>query len=725
MTAARKSSYRFGPFRLDGREQRLSGEGRVVPLTPKVFDVLRVLVENSGHLVEKDALLKQVWQDSFVEEGALNRTISVLRKALAEHDSSQQYIETVPKRGYRFVAPVADCGVEGEAPRLDEPPVGVVVHPARPLLIRSAVVLAAIAGVLLAGGGSLALLWRAGTEQGTQALQSTVHRQVTFTGKEGAPTISPDGRRIAYVTNEKLEKRLVVQELAGGHPLEIFAAPEIGYLHWSPDGSDLLLWTRGAGRNGVYIMPQLGGTPRQIVAGQFISCWSPDGSVVAIATYLVGKILLFDSRGRAQRTLTLRGDHWSIWDIDWSASGDRLVFVSSDQQGRYTIFTIRSDGSDQKTILSGRAEIPSVRWAPQGDAIYYFQRVNQTVSLHRVRVDAGPAAAGIAGRTLVTGLETDRFFALSADAKRLVYARAPYYSNLWMLDAATGRTLELTRGTSLIERPRVSPDGRSLVFNVGHEPFTNLSTMPITGGLSRQLTFLNALNVGGVWSADGTRIAFGSSHGDQPRIWTVAAAGGTPRALATREVSDNLDVVWAPGARILYQRAGNRNYSEMDPQTATERLLVKDGSPGWMFAPVYSPDSRKVAVMWNRPPTRGVWVIDIDGNDRREALVYPSTAPSARPIGWSADGAWIYVVEGKGGIFRGATSFTGETMTEATILRVASKGGAVATVAALPPEEIGSVTMTPDGRRFVYPVFSSRSDIWVVDDFDVPPTVRQ
>jgi Tol biopolymer transport system component len=521
------------------------------------------------------------------------------------------------------------------------------------------------------------------------------------------------------------KKKLVVQELAGGRPVEIFRGPEIGYLRWSPDGSQLLIWTRGAGRNGVYVMPQLGGTLRQIVAGQFISCWSPDGSLVAIATYLAGKILLVDSRGRAQRTLTLQGDHWSIWDIDWSTSGDRLVFVSSDQQARYSIFTIRADGSDQKTILSGRAEIPSVRWAPEGDAIYYFQRVNQTVSLHRIRADSDPAAASIAGRTIITGLETDRFFALSADAKRLVYARAPYYSNLWMLDAATGRTLELTRGTSLIERPTVSPDGSTVVFNIGHEPLTNLFTMPITGGPPKQLTFLSALNVGGVWSADGTRIAFGSSQGDQQRIWTVAAAGGTPLALATSDLSDNLDLTWSPGAHILYQRAGNRNYSEIDPRTATERLLVKDGSPGWIFAPVYSPDLRKVAVMWNRPPTRGVWLIDIDTNDRGETLVYPSTAPVTWPIGWSPDGRWIYVVEGKNATFRGATSFIGETMTQATIRRIASKGGAVETVAAIPFDEIGSVSMTPDGHRFVYPVFSSRSDIWVIDNFDVPLATRQ
>ena len=77
-----------------------------MPLTPKHFDVLRVLVQHSGHLVEKERLLKEVWPDSYVEEGALNRSVSVLRKALGESASGQKYIETVPKRGYRFVAPV-------------------------------------------------------------------------------------------------------------------------------------------------------------------------------------------------------------------------------------------------------------------------------------------------------------------------------------------------------------------------------------------------------------------------------------------------------------------------------------------------------------------------------------------------------------------------------------------------------------------------------------------
>ena len=436
----------------------------------------------------------------------------------------------------------------------------------------------------------------------------------------------------------------------------------------------MLLWTRGGGRHGVYVLPQLGGAPRAIADGQYTACWSPDGSAIAVAEVLVGKIRLYDSVGREQQILTLHGEHWAIWDIDWTANGDRLVYTSSDRQGRYTISTIRADGTGQQKILSVRAEIPSVRWAPDGDAIYYFQRVNQTLSLHRMTVGAGDAAAGGSGTALLTGLEADGFLGLSADARRLVYARAPYHSNLRMLDSVTGRTIELTRGTSLIERPRVSPDGRSVVFNVGHEPHANLHTMPIDGDTPKQLTFLGALSVGGAWSADGSRIAFGSTHGGQPRIWTIPSAGGTPRLLPAVDVSDNLDVVWSPGPRILYQRAGNGNYSEIDPQTAAERLLVEGGSPGWMFGPLYSPDSRSVAVFWNRPPERGIWIIDTI--DRRHWLVRRSKTRSLMPIGWSADGAWIYVVEGSAGGARGATSVVNGTMTDATILRVASTGGA-------------------------------------------------
>lgn len=103
-------SYEFGPFRLDAAEHLLLRGGEVVPLTPRVFDTLVFLVENAGHLLEREQLLKTVWADSFVEEANLTVCISSLRKALGEQSNGHQFIETVPKRGYRFVADVIVVG---------------------------------------------------------------------------------------------------------------------------------------------------------------------------------------------------------------------------------------------------------------------------------------------------------------------------------------------------------------------------------------------------------------------------------------------------------------------------------------------------------------------------------------------------------------------------------------------------------------------------------------
>ena len=105
--------YEFGPFRLIPEERQLLRDNRVVPLTPKSFDLLLVLVENSGHLIEKEELMKRVWPDSFVEEANLSVKMSALRRALGEGPNEHQYVETVPRHGYRFVADVTERRDEG------------------------------------------------------------------------------------------------------------------------------------------------------------------------------------------------------------------------------------------------------------------------------------------------------------------------------------------------------------------------------------------------------------------------------------------------------------------------------------------------------------------------------------------------------------------------------------------------------------------------------------
>lgn len=101
-------AYEFGPFRVLTTERRVMRDGEVVPLTPKVFDTLLALVQNSGRLVAKDELMKMIWQDSFVEEGNLTQNIFILRKALGESPHDHQYIMTIPGQGYRFVAEVRE-----------------------------------------------------------------------------------------------------------------------------------------------------------------------------------------------------------------------------------------------------------------------------------------------------------------------------------------------------------------------------------------------------------------------------------------------------------------------------------------------------------------------------------------------------------------------------------------------------------------------------------------
>lgn len=106
MNQKTKHFYVFGPFSLDASSRLLLKDGQPVSLAPKVVETLIVLVENAGQLVDKDELMKKVWPDTFVEEGNLTKNIFVLRKSLGEFDGGREYIETMPKRGYRFVASV-------------------------------------------------------------------------------------------------------------------------------------------------------------------------------------------------------------------------------------------------------------------------------------------------------------------------------------------------------------------------------------------------------------------------------------------------------------------------------------------------------------------------------------------------------------------------------------------------------------------------------------------
>lgn len=139
MSQPANQSYEFGPFRLNPVEHILLRDGEVVLLSPKVFDVLLLLVQNHGHLLEKEEMIRIIWPDTFVEESNLTRYISTLRQALGESQDEHQYILTVPKRGYRFVASVREAWDEDadqfKSARLISTMKSIAVLPFKPLVV--------------------------------------------------------------------------------------------------------------------------------------------------------------------------------------------------------------------------------------------------------------------------------------------------------------------------------------------------------------------------------------------------------------------------------------------------------------------------------------------------------------------------------------------------------------------------------------------------------------
>ena len=230
--------YEFGPFVLDARSRILLREGVTVRLTPKAFETLLALVQHGVQVVDKDQLMKEVWPDTFVEEGSLSRNIHELRKALGDDTSQPAYIETIPKRGYRFLAPlrvsIADAEhagpvVDGETTVLekhtyarvlseeyegtdlsaDVEPQPVEVRPAltgdTKRKTKSIVVAAAVAVLLLIGliATFVYLKVRGPSPAPTRVsrAKTTLLRLTNNNASDEGAAWSPDGSRIAFWSN--------------------------------------------------------------------------------------------------------------------------------------------------------------------------------------------------------------------------------------------------------------------------------------------------------------------------------------------------------------------------------------------------------------------------------------------------------------------------------------------------------------------------------------------
>src|SRR5688500_4367847 len=246
--------YEFGDFRLDISEKVLLHEGKPVSLTPKVFETLRILVENAGRLLEKDELMKRIWQDRFVEESNLTFNIKMLRKALGDNAAKPRFIETVQRRGYRFVAKVKE--IKESSPAANEQLRS--VSPSQKPYFLTAIGIISLISIF-----GIAFVWFNG-ERAFTPKQPKLTR-LTTSGKVTNAAVTPDGKNIVFAQKEETGEALWLRQIDTGNQTQILPPQDVNFvgLTVSPAGDYAYysIFSKNTAILTLSRVPLVGGTP--------------------------------------------------------------------------------------------------------------------------------------------------------------------------------------------------------------------------------------------------------------------------------------------------------------------------------------------------------------------------------------------------------------------------------------------------------------------------------
>lgn len=605
--------YGFGPFVVDATKCVLLRDGEPVPLSLKAFEILLLLIERRGQVVEKDEILKRVWPNTVVEENNLARNISTLRKALDEHPNEHQYILTVPGRGYRFVAGVRELespadavspifpeqgnsgsfpAVNGHQIVLPEPavlperaiPAAEPARQSRRLLLPAA--MAAIGIGLLAW---LFFLFRP-----SEPLVQTPPRklwQLTFdSGLESEPAWSPDGRLIAYSADRGGNFDIWVQPVGEGDSIRVTnSAAHDWQPDWAPEGNRLVFRSERDG-GGLFVIPVLGGNERRISSFGYHPHFSPDGTqILFVSTQRpvteIPKVYVVGLDGKPPREmLTNLLPEFTLLHVAWHPDGKRLSLWGNHRQQGWSFWTAPLDGGAPiKSEIAGAVEqrlkdadvhFADFRWSPSGRELY-FEGVSGSVrNLWKVEVEPESLrwTAGPEQLTTGTGLNTD--LTVAPNGKRIAFTARTENIRLWSLpfDAAAGRVKQ----TELVERagqaggpvtaqgvnayfPDLSPDGQRLVYLAQRVGKEELRERWLKDGRETLLMAAEELiSAHPRWSPDGRQLAYDRSRPSHPgqirresSMYLLSPGGGEGRQLTAPGKSRDVVWDWSPDGQAI------------------------------------------------------------------------------------------------------------------------------------------------------------------------------
>lgn len=474
MERDRLELYEFGPFRLEPAERKLLRGNEIVVLTPKAFDTLVLLVRNSGHLLEKDELVTALWPDSFVEEGNLTNNIFLLRKALGE---DPEYIETVPKKGYRFVGAVrqlpktplarteksreecAEPTNEGERRPLEPM---LTVAPAQRKPGRSKWVL--FAAVLAAALGAGAFVW---WRRATRLPDRSQWVQLSgLPDSASQAALSPDGRMVAFVRGPSTwigPGQIYVKQLPDGEPVQLThddvmkADPT-----FSPDGSRIAYTTVDGQefRWDTWAVPTLRGEPQQMMRNASGLTWTGPQQVLfsEIKSGIhMGVVAAQESR-LGERDIYLPTDEAAMAHRSYlSPDGKWVLLAEMDEDHQWLpCRVVPMDGSSPgEPVGPLKGSCMSAAWSREGRWMYFTANAAGVNHIWRQKFPDGQPEQVTFGPTEEEGV------AMAPDGHYFVTAVALQHTSLWVHDGKGTRQI-LLEGNG--KNPKFTPDGKSLCY---------------------------------------------------------------------------------------------------------------------------------------------------------------------------------------------------------------------------------------------------------------------
>jgi len=606
---------RFGIFELDPRTGELRKHGVRIKLQDQPFAVLLMLLEKPGQLVTREELQQRLWPaDTFVEfDKGIYNAMKRLRETLGDGAETPRYIETIPKRGYRFVARV-DVPIL-QVQRASKGPFG-------RLIATTWWMSAGVTLLILFGGVGIWRYMQARSEGAARTMEV-----VPLAGLDGAqsrPAFSPDGNQIAFALRNEKSSGIYSILVSGGKPLRLTRDPHDNDPRWSPDGREIAFTRSSEEGVAIYAIPTLGGIERRLYSGPATAFpetfdWSPDGKFLAISRADPDKtharIALLSLTDSGTRLLTEPGEQDLDVEPSFSPDGSTVAFVRGNVGGMVSeLYVVPVSGGEVKRLtFDHRTILPSPAWTPDGNAILFSSSRSGSPSLWRISASGGGAPQPVPGGSVNAVSPT-----VSRKGNQLAYQQGFFQSEIWRLDLMGKKLLQSSavlvvgaKGRNF--RAQVSHDGKKIAFQSSQSGYHEIWVCESDGSNCGSLTSLRGVAGAPRWSPDARYVAFEYQPHVYREVYVAEVGGGQPRLMPTFPGADNGGPSWSSDGQWIYF------YSDREHgRFQIYKTRVSGGPPiqvtknGGVFG-VESADGRFFYfAKWEEP---GIWRMPLDARD--------------------------------------------------------------------------------------------------------------